>query len=102
MYLIQVFLPLYSNSGKRFSQKQFSAVRETLLRRFGGVTTYSRAPASGSWKAKAQRTQSDDLLIFEVMVTKLSPSWWRRYRLELEKTFLQERLLIRASNVLLL
>ncbi len=102
MYLIQLFLPLYSNGGKRFPQKQFLAVRETLLARYGGVTTYARAPVRGLWKASAQRTQHDDLLIFEVMVKTLNRRWWRAYRLDLEKIFMQEQILIRAFDLVVL
>lgn len=102
MYLVQLFLPLYSNTGKRFSSKQLLAVRETLLTRYGGVTTYARTPVRGLWKSAAKRTQHDDLLIFEVMVKTLNRRWWHRYRLDLEKTFLQDQLLIRAFNLSLL
>ena len=102
MYLIQIFLPLYNNNGKRFSKKIYQPIREVLLKRFGGLTVYTRAPASGLWRSGTDKTVRDDLLIFEVMSARLNQSWWRRYRRDLEKIFEQNELLVRAFSLRLL
>ena len=102
MYLIQIFLPLYNNTGKRFPKKNYIQVRRTLLERFGGLTVYSRAPASGLWEKKAGETIHDEMIIFEVMTKKRSTSWWRTYRDTLEKRFEQDQVIVRAQTIQLL
>lgn len=102
MYLIQIFVPLYRNTGKKFPKKSYTQVRDTLLEKYGGLTVYSRAPVSGLWEKIPGHTVYDDLLIFEVMAKNLSARWWRAYREALEKEFAQEHLVIRAQTFKLL
>lgn len=97
MYLIQIFVPLYRNTGKKFPKKSYAQVRDTLLEKYGGLTVYSRMPVSGLWEKIPGHTIYDELLIFEVMAKNLSPRWWHRYRAALEKEFDQEHLVIRAQ-----
>lgn len=99
MYLIQLFLPLYNNAGKRFPQKTFMRVRDTLFERYGGVTVYARSPATGLWKTRDNKTVLDEILVFEIMANKLSKAWWRQYRASLEKAFAQQTLVVRAQQI---
>ena len=50
MYLIQILLPLYRNDGQALPRALFRQVRDELIERFGGLTAYTRAPASGYWQ----------------------------------------------------
>src|SRR5690606_21453973 len=50
MHLVQLFLPLYDAGGRRFPRALFDAVRAELTEHFGGVTAFSRAPATGLWE----------------------------------------------------
>jgi hypothetical protein len=102
MYLINVFLPLADNNGKRFHRDAYAAVENELTERFGGVTAYPRAPASGLWKTDDSKTQEDDLIIYEVMAKELDRNWWSNYRHELEDVFRQEKLVMRSQKVELL
>lgn len=102
MYLIQIFLPLYSNNGKKFPKKTYAEIRDTLLERYGGLTVYTRVPVSGLWKTNSQETVHDEILIFEIMAHKLATTWWRRYRVTLEKIFSQQSLVVRAHPIHLL
>jgi hypothetical protein len=72
-----------------------------LTERFGGLTSYPRAPASGIWNEFEGPTR-DDLLIYEVMAESIDKSWWDLYRKSLEKRFQQEKVLIRAREIILL
>ena len=101
MYLIELFLPLADNQGSPFSREQHKAVEHALTEKFGGVTAYPRAPASGRWKA-SESDQHDDFIVYEVMAEELDVSWWQGYRKDLEEAFRQERLLIRSHSVRLL
>ena len=59
MYLIQLFLPLYDEKGLVVPEAHFASVRDQLTERFGGITTYSRAPARGFWKDKGEMHKDD-------------------------------------------
>ncbi|HUP88136.1 MAG TPA: hypothetical protein VM100_02175 [Longimicrobiales bacterium] len=93
-----MMLPLRDNNGNPFPESQFESVRKELADNFGGVTAFMRAPAKGLWETDGQLVQ-DDVVIFEVMVDHLEREFWRLYRLELEKTFRQEQILIRAHKI---
>lgn len=102
MNLIQILLPLYDNGGKPFPQQEYLRVRDELTERFGGITTYVRSPAKGLWKESPTSTVHDDIIIYEVMTELLDRQWWREYREELARRFLQELLIVRVSEVQLL
>jgi hypothetical protein len=102
MHLIELLLPLYDNTGAALPRDRFLAVRAELTERFGGLTAFTRAPAEGLWKDDGERTQRDDIVIYEVMVESIDREWWGGYRTRLEKQFRQERIIIRATRTDLL
>ena len=101
MNLVQILLPAYDNSGKRIPRKLFDQVREDLTDRFGGMTAYTRAPASGVWKQRG-KTIRDEIVVFEVMAANLDRRWWKNYRRKLERLFKQESIVVRSQTVRLL
>ena len=101
MQLIQILLPLYDNTGEALPAELFTAVRQELADRFGGLTTYSRAPAQGLWKDEGE-THHDDIVVFEVMAAELDAAWWRNYRRNLESKFRQREIVIRAQETVVL
>jgi len=98
MHLVQILLPLADNAGRRFDRDAYGRVRSELAERFGGITSFTRAPAEGVWK-EGGHTAHDDIVVFEVMARELDRSWWERYRAELERRFQQETIVIRAIRV---
>lgn len=102
MHLVQLLLPLYSNSGRKFSQGLYARVRDELVEHFGGITAYTRAPVHGLWQETESETVRDDLIIYEVMVAHLNQKWWHEYRAALEKRFEQESLVVRAHRIRIL
>jgi hypothetical protein len=102
MHLVEIFLPLADNEGRRFGNDVYEVIERELSDRFGGVTAYRRAPASGIWKVSPTEKQHDDLVIYEVIVTELDHVWWKGYRRKLEKVFRQEALLVRSQTIELL
>ena len=98
MHLVQLFLPLYDENGSIFAEQHFASVRHHLTENFGGVTTYSRAPAKGFWKDEG-KLHKDDIVVFEVMAEHLDRQWWDGYRRALEARFRQEEILIRAQVI---
>lgn len=98
MYLIEIFLPLADNDGHPFPDDR-AAVERQLTDRFGGLTSYPRAPASRLWEKSHARVQQDDLVVYEVLAETLDVEWWRNYRKRLEGVFRQEKLLIRSHEI---
>jgi hypothetical protein len=95
MKLIEIFLPLFDNAGRKLPKTVFAATRRELIARFGGLTAYSRSPARGFWKEKG-KVARDEIVVFEVMTKRLDRRWWRDYRRELEKRFKQDEIVIRV------
>ena len=98
MHLVQILLPLADNAGRRFDGAAYGRVRTELSETFGGITSFTRAPAEGMWK-EGGHTSRDDIVVFEVMARDLDRAWWERYRAELEQRFQQEAIVIRAIKV---
>ena len=98
MYLVQMLLPVYDNEGQPFDAKLFAAVRRELVERWGGVTTFTRAPGSGAWTEPDGSVVRDDIFIYEVMVEHLDRPWWRTYREETRRRFRQDELVVRVTN----
>lgn len=98
MKLVQIFLPLYDNNGRRFPAAFYARERERLVERFGGLTAHMRSPVRGLWK-DGPRKKRDDLVIFEVMIRRVDRKWWNEYRYRLQKRFNQKELLVRTHDV---
>ena len=59
MRLIQILLPTHDNDGQPFPHATFATVRRELTDAFGGVTAYTRAPATARpWRSASDRTRS--------------------------------------------
>jgi hypothetical protein len=83
------------------SAPKYAAVWEQLTARFGGLTAFSRSPAQGT-TSEGGKTVHDEIIVFEVMAETLDASWWKSYRLQLEREFRQDEIVVRASTVTLL
>ena len=99
MYLVQILLPVFDNDGIHQPRALFRQVSQELTDRFGGLTAFTRAPAEGQWKDDSADTTHDEIVVFEVMASKLDRAWWRDYRRELETRFRQELIIIRAQVI---
>ncbi len=97
--LIQILLPLYDPEGNIFPAAYYTGIRQALTGKFGGITTYARAPVTGLWKEEEEKTVRDELVIYEVLAPELERDWWGQYKAGLEKTFRQQEILIRAWRV---
>ncbi|WP_027483348.1 hypothetical protein [Deinococcus pimensis] len=98
-HLVQLLLPLYDREGRAFPGERYAEVAGELTGRFGGLTAYSRAPATGLWKPDEGRTVRDDVVVFEVMTDELDRAWWADYRETLRRRFAQDELVVRAHEV---
>jgi hypothetical protein len=93
-YLVEIFLPLADNAGRKFPAAKFTRFAEELKLEFNGVTVYDRKPARGQTK-----DSSDDIIIFEVIAANLDRAWWASRRSRLEQEFAQNEILVRATRI---
>ena len=98
-YLIQILLPIHFCDGSNVPAEMFSQVRTELAERFGGVTAYSRSPATGLWKRTEAEIERDQVIMIEVVAEALDRDWWAQYREQLEQRFGQEEVHARALAI---
>ena len=98
MKLVQILLPMRDNHGRRFSNALVAQVRNELVKRFGGLTAYSRSPAHGVWKS-GRSTKLDDIVVLEVMTSSVNRAWWKTYRRQLERSFRQDEIVVRVQDI---
>ena len=96
MHLVELFLPLKDNNGQRFDTALYEEVRRALTDRFGGMTSFGRTPAHGTFRDGGSVVH-DDIVVYEVMVEQLDRAWWSEYRAKLEKLFAQDEIVVRAT-----
>jgi hypothetical protein len=96
-HLIQILLPTHTRDGAAIVTEQFARVRVELTERFGGVTAYTRSPATGLWKREEDDAiERDQVIMVEVVVEAFDRDWWAGYRERLEARFGQEEVHARA------
>lgn len=95
MVLIQLLLPTSGGAGAA----RLAQTRRELAERFHGLTAYLRSPAKGLWTAPDGHTESDDIVMVEVVTETFDRAWWRRYGAVLAERFEQESIHIRALRV---
>lgn len=99
MHLVQLLLPILSTSEQPHLRTLYDDIAHRLTDRFGGVTAYTRSPATGLWETASGEKVRDQVIVYEVMVDHLDRDWWTGMRRELEVQFGQEELVIRAHLI---
>ena len=97
--LIQILLPTTHQGGSPVPAEEFARVRVELTEKFGGVTAYSRSPATGLWKRTEDEIERDQVIMIEVVVQEFDPRWWEQYRQDLERRFDQQEIHARALSM---
>jgi hypothetical protein len=100
-HLVQILLPKETGGGQPVSEKWFDAFLKELTDKFGGVTSFLRAPGQGLWQSGGA-TEKDRIAVVEVMVERIDPAFWRSLRETLERELSQEEIIIRAQEIVLL
>jgi hypothetical protein len=83
--------------GHAFPRSHYEALARELTERYGGLTAYTRAPATGLWEQRPGETVRDQVVVYEVMADDLDVAWWSGLRRRLEEQFEQDELVIRAQ-----
>jgi hypothetical protein len=95
-HLVQILLPIQARDGTPLPNHMFARVRAELTEKFGGVTAYSRSPATGLWKNEDETIERDQVIMVEVVVDQFDREWWKHYLEQLEERFGQEEVHARA------
>ena len=96
-HLVQILLPTQTRNRIAVAPEQFARVRVELTEKFGGVTAYTRSPATGLWKREEDDAiERDQVIMVEVVVEDLDRAWWAAYREQLEERFDQQEVHARA------
>jgi hypothetical protein len=101
MHLIEILLPLRDADGEAFPAEYYDDLAQHLTDKFGGVTSFLRAPAEGRWHGGGA-TQREDIAVMEVMARSFDREWWAALKNELRAKFRQEELIVRCQMVELL
>jgi hypothetical protein len=99
MHLIQLLLPLQDGKGQPIDRKVFDELATELTERFGGLTAYTRAPATGLWEEDTGYTVRDQVVVYEVMADELNLDWWAALRQRLEIQLAQDELVVRTHEI---
>jgi hypothetical protein len=100
-HLVQILLPKETGSGQSVAQQWFENLLRELTDKFGGATSFVRAPGQGLWDSGGE-VERDNIAVIEVMVENLDPEFWRSLRGRLERELSQEEIVIRAQETVLL
>jgi hypothetical protein len=98
-HLVQILLPTHTRDGAAVAPEQFARVRVEMTERFGGVTAYSRSPATGLWMNEDETIERDQVIMVEVVAKDFDREWWASYRKQLETRFDQEEIHARALAI---
>jgi hypothetical protein len=75
--------------GKPIEQEWYEDLLTELTGKFGGATSFMRAPGRGLWWSGGE-IQRDNIAVIEVMAGRLQPEYWRRLRERLKRQLSQE------------
>jgi hypothetical protein len=98
MHLVQILLPRYKKGGGRVSRALLRSTAKQLAQEFGGVTTYTRAPAQG--RRSGAKLDRDDIVVYEVMTPSVDRVFWKARRRALERDFMQDEIMVRSARTM--
>ena len=97
-HLVQILLPKETGKGQPISKDWFDGFLKELTAKFGGATSFLRAPGQGLWQSSGG-TEKDSIAVVEVMVENLDRAYWRSLRDRLECELSQDEIVIRAQEI---
>jgi hypothetical protein len=97
-HLVQILLPEETGNGRPIGKDWFDGFLEELTGKFGGATSFLRAPGQGLWQSGGA-TKKDRIAVVEVMVERLDHAFWRSLRERLERELCQDEIVVRAQEI---
>ena len=96
-HLVQILLPKETGNGQPIGKDRFDGLLKELTDKFGGATSFLRAPGQGLWQSGGG-TEQDSIAVVEVMVEEIDGSYWQSPRERLERELSQDEIVIRAQE----
>ena len=97
-HLVQILLPKETGNGQPIAKDWFDGFLKELTDKFGGATSFLRAPGHGLWQSGGG-TEKDSIAVVEVMVEGINRAYWQSLRERLERELSQEEIVIRAQEI---
>ena len=97
-YLVQILLPKETGGGQPISRQWFETLLKELTEKFGGATSFLRAPGQGLWQSDGT-TEKNNIAVVEVMTDEVDQAFWRSLRGRLEEELSQDEIVIRAQEI---
>ena len=97
-HLVEILLPQETGKGQPIDKDWFDGFLKELTERFGGATSFLRAPGQGLWQSGGG-TEKDSIAVVEVMVEEIDGSYWQSLRERLERELSQDEIVIRAQEI---
>lgn len=92
-FKLELVLPQIDSSGKLFDKALFEELNRELIKKFNGLTVYSRLPAEGFWKTK-DATVQQTVVVYQLMLACIDHPYWQQLKANLEKKFNQTEVMI--------
>ena len=99
-HLVEILLPKETGSGAPINQKWFDSLLKELTDKFGGATSFVRAPAQGLWRSGGE-VEKDNIAVIEIMAESLDTAFWQCLRGRLERELSQQAIVIRVQEIIL-
>lgn len=96
-YLVEILLPTRTGDGKTVGRDWFERLVRELTEKYGGATSFVRAPGEGLWQSGAE-TEHDNIAVIEIMTGSVDPTYWEKLRVRLEKELSQEEIVVRCHQ----
>jgi len=97
-HLVQILLPKETGKGQPIDKEWFDGFLKELTEKFGGATSFLRAPGTGLWQSGGG-TEKDSIAVVEVMAEEIDRVYWQSLRRRLERELYQEEIVIRAQEI---
>jgi hypothetical protein len=97
-HLVQILLPKETGSGHPIGKDWFDGFLKGLTEKFGGATSFLRAPGQGLWQ-RGSGTEKDSIAVVEVMAEEIDCAYWQSLRERLKRELSQEEIVIRAQEI---
>jgi hypothetical protein len=83
-HLVQILLHTRTGTGQPVTQARFEELLQELTDKFGGATSFVRAPGLGLWDS-GRDVERDNIGVIEVMTDEIDPPSWQAFRRKLER-----------------
>lgn len=95
-HLVEILQPKRDRQREPIGQDWFDGFLKGLTDRFGGATSFLRAPGQGLCQSGGG-TKKDSIVV--VMVEEIDSSYWQSLRERLERELSQDEVVIRAQEI---